>query len=166
MVASLQSPLPFHQDRLIKKMGCKQIRTHEAANEFLQQEYLAGHNARFAREPAEPQDYHRPAPSACALDQVFCLETERSISNDWVVRYENRYLYPPRQAKVTVCEWEEGRIEVRYKGKSRPHREIAAPEPKPAATLASRPPRRPRWKPPVDHPWKAALLRATASAPP
>jgi hypothetical protein len=32
-----------HQDRLIKKMGCKKIRTHEAANEFLQQEYLAGH---------------------------------------------------------------------------------------------------------------------------
>ena len=59
-------------------------------------------------EPAEPPDYHRKPPSARELDQVFCLETERSISNDWVVRYENRYFqlerssdYPPRQAKVT-----------------------------------------------------------------
>jgi hypothetical protein len=31
-----------HQDRLIKKMGRKKIRTHEAANLFLQTEYLAG----------------------------------------------------------------------------------------------------------------------------
>ena len=43
------------------------------------------------REPTEPQDYHRKPPNARELDQVFCLETERSISNDWVVRYENRY---------------------------------------------------------------------------
>ncbi len=125
-----------HQDRLIKKMGRKKIRTHEAANRFLQEEYLAQHNARFAREPASPQDYHRKSPAERELEQVFCLETERSISNDWVVRYENRYFqlertsdYPPRQAKVTVCEWEDGRTEIRYKGKARPYHEIAAPQP-------------------------------------
>lgn len=169
-----------HQDRLIKKMGRKKIRTHEAANEFLQQQYLADHNARFAREPAQPQDYHRQAPSARGLEQVFCLETERSISNDWVVRYENRYFqlertsdYPPRQAKVTVCEWEDGRIEIRYKGKPRPHREIAAPEPREAALrLVDKPPKRSRWKPAASHPWKTpgpavrAMMRAATSAPP
>jgi hypothetical protein len=53
-----------HQDRLVKKMGRKKIRTHEAANRFLQEEYLADHNARFGREPAERQDYHRKTPSA------------------------------------------------------------------------------------------------------
>jgi len=164
-----------HQDRLIKKMGRKKIRTHEAANEFMQQHYLPDHNQRFAREPAEPQDYHRRAPAARELEQVFCLETERSISNDWVVRYENRYFqlertsdYPPRQAKVTVCEWEDGRIEIRYKGKARPHREIAAPpQPKPVGLGVKKPPRPSRWKPSSDHPWKAStVLRATASASP
>lgn len=168
-----------HQDRLIKKMGRKKIRTHKAANEFLQQEYLPDHNRRFAREPAQPQDYHRKAPAARELDQLFCLETERSVSNDWVVRYENCYLqlertsdYPPRQAKVTVCEWEDGRIEIRYKGKARSHREIAAPEPKPVPIGEKKPPKRSRWKPPVDHPWRtpgpavAAMPRATASAAP
>lgn len=167
-----------HQDRLIKKMGRNKIRTHEAANEFLQQQYLPEHNERFAREPAEPQDYHRRAPPARELDQVFCLETERSISNDWVVRYENRYFqldrtsdYPPRQAKVTVCEWEDGRIEIRYKGKARPHREIAAPEPRPVPMGEKKPLKPSCWKPPVDHPWRvaartAAMLRATASATP
>jgi transposase len=165
-----------HQDRLIKKMGRKKIRTHEAANAFLQAEYLPDHNARFAREPAEPQDYHRKAPAARELEQAFCLETERSISNDWVVRYENRYFqlerssdYPPRQAKVTVCEWEDGRIEIRYKGKVRPHREIEPPQPaERAVQLVEKPPRPSRWKPPADHPWRVepALLRATARASP
>src|SRR5260370_19642615 len=61
-----------HQDRLIKKMGRKKIGTHEEANRFLREEYLAGHNARFARAPAQPQDYHRQAPNARELAQVFC----------------------------------------------------------------------------------------------
>lgn len=164
-----------HQDRLIKKMGRKKIRTHEAANEFLKQQYLPDHNARFARPPAERQDYHRQAPAARELEQVFCLETERSISNDWVVRYENRYFqlerssdYPPRQAKVSVCEWEDGRLEIRYQGKARAHHEIAAPQPAPGEAIAvKKPPRPSRWKPSANHPWKAtSLLRATASAPP
>lgn len=166
-----------HQDRLIKKMGRKKIRTHKAANEFLQNEYLADHNARFRREPPLSRDYHRKAPAAGELDQVFCLETERSISNDWVVRYENRWFqlerssdYPPRQAKVTVCEWEDERIEIRYQGKARPHHEIAAPKPA-MEEVRNKPPRASHWKPPVDHPWRkegqvAAMLRATASAMP
>jgi len=169
-----------HQDRLVKKLGRKKIRTHAEANRFLQEEYLADHNARFARQAAEPQDYHRKAPSARELEQVFCLETERSISNDWVVRYDNRYFqlerssdYPPRQAKVLVCEWEDGRVEIRYQGKARGHREIEAPQPQPPAPIrpigTSR--RKSSWKPPASHPWKrprraAAMLRATASASP
>lgn len=164
-----------HQDRLIKKMGRHKIRTHAEANRFLQDGYPADHNLRFAREPASPQDYHRQPPGARELEQVFCLETERSISNDWVVRYENRYFqlertsdYPPRQAKVTVCEWEHGRTEIRYKGKARPHREISAPRP-PEITIGflDKPPKLSGWKPSAGHPWrKSALLRATASASP
>src|SRR5215472_11502159 len=138
-------------------MWGRKFRPHAAANRFLQEEYLADHNARFAREAEEPQDYHRKAPSVRELEQVFCLETERSISNDWVVRYENRYFqlertsdYPPRQAKVTVCEWEDGRIEIRYQGKARPHREIEAPEPKqPNWNLVAKPPKPSSWKPPA-----------------
>jgi hypothetical protein len=166
-----------HQDRLIKKMGRKKIGTHEAANRFLQEEYLQQHNEHYAQAPAEPQDYHRKAPSRRELEQVFCLETERSISNDWVVRYDNRYFqlerasdYPPRQAKVTVCEWEDGRIEIRYKGKARPRREIEAPQPaEQAIRLALKPPKPSHWKPPASHPWRrpgAAMLRTTASASP
>ena len=163
-----------HQDRLIKKMGRHNLGTHKEANRFLQEQYLDEHNERFARPPAEPEDYHRKAPGARELEQVFCLETERSISNDWVVRYENRYFqlerssdYPPRQAQVTVCEWEDGRIEIRYQGKARPHREIAAPAPKPPRPmrLVEKPPRRSHWKPAANHPWRRPEAGSAAAGP-
>jgi hypothetical protein len=68
---------------------------------------------------------------------VFGLETERSISNDWVramktatFNWSGRWTIRRGKAKVMVCEWEDGRIEIRYLGKARPCWEIEAPQPK------------------------------------
>jgi hypothetical protein len=79
-----------HQDQLIKKMKRKKIGTHEQANIYLQQEYLREHNQRFRCGAAEEEDYHRRGPSATGLREVFRPESERILSNDWVVRYDNR----------------------------------------------------------------------------
>src|SRR5262249_57469251 len=43
-----------HQDRLIKKMRRKKIASYEAANQYLQKQYLPEHNRRFARPSASP----------------------------------------------------------------------------------------------------------------
>src|SRR5207302_1699903 len=75
-----------HQDRLIKKMRRQGISSYEAANAYLEQEYLPQHNRRFARPPAQAEDYHGRKPSRHELREVFRLESLRSISNDWVVR--------------------------------------------------------------------------------
>src|SRR5438445_13765217 len=115
-----------HQDRLVKKMRLKKIQTHAEANRFLEKEYLPEHNRRFRRTPAEPEDYHRAAPRAVELEEVFHLETGRVIGNDWVVRHDNRYFqvkaqtrqYAPAKGKVTVCEWEDGRLQIRYRGRA------------------------------------------------
>ena len=48
-----------HQDRLIKKMRRKKIGTHEAANAYLQQEYLPEHNGRFRQAAAEVGTLYR-----------------------------------------------------------------------------------------------------------
>ena len=109
-----------HQDRLIKKLRRKKIDSYEATNEYLKKEYLPEHNRRFARPAAQPEDYHRRKPTARELHQIFRLETERTISNDWVIRYDGRFLqlrpgqrrYGPTQSKALVCEWEEGDIEA------------------------------------------------------
>ena len=122
-----------HQDRLIKKMRRKKICNQQQANRFLEQEYLPEHNRRFARAAAAAEDYHRRAPSAAELRKVFRLETERTISNDWVVRYQGRFFqiggagrhYAPAQSKVVVCEWEDGTLEIEYRGQKLRWRELA-----------------------------------------
>jgi hypothetical protein len=136
-----------HQDRLIKKMRRKKIGTHQEANEYLQREYLPEHNARFRRAAAEEEDYHRSRPSAAQLREVFRLESERVIGNDWVVRYDNRLFqvqaqsrkYAPAQGKVLVCEWQDGTVEIEYRGRKLPWKEILGTEVRVSAELKPSP---------------------------
>ena len=88
-----------HQDRLVKKLRRKKIGTYEAANAYLEREYLPEHNRRFTHPAASPEDYHRQAPSQAERDEVFRLESERVIGTDWVVRYENLFLQVKRQGR-------------------------------------------------------------------
>jgi hypothetical protein len=151
-----------HQDRLIKKLRRRGIASYEAANQFLQDEYLPQHNRRFARPAAQPEDYHRRRPSARELQQIFRLETERTISNDWVIRHEGRCLqlqpgqrlYGPTKSKALVCEYKDGRVEGYYRGRRLAWREIAEPvrrTPQPSSP-AARIVLRKKAKP--NHPWR------------
>ncbi|PYU07635.1 MAG: hypothetical protein DMG34_03360 [Acidobacteria bacterium] len=154
-----------HQDRLVKKLRRQGIASYEAANEYLEAEYLAEHNRRFVRAAARAENYHVRAPSAAKLREVFRLETERWISNDWVVQYRGHFLqlkpqnkrYGPTQAKALVCEWEDGAVEVRYRGKRMEYEDLVVrPRVEPTA------PREPRRestkevgsKSAQDHPWR------------
>ena len=62
--------------------------------------------------------------------------TEEEIVGDIMLHFDNKV---PVASIGTVmapeCEWEEGRIEIRYQGKARPHREIATPEQKPVVPI-------------------------------
>lgn len=166
-----------HQDRLVKKLRCKKIDTYAGANAFLEAQYLSEHNQRFTRAAAEAEDYHRRAPRTAELDKIFRLESERTISEDWVVRYENRFFqvqpqsrhYAPAKSKVVVCEGRNGSLEIEYRG-----RELRWQEIKPSAkpnTPPLTPPshegrrpvlqaRKPKWVPPADHPWRQAACGA------
>ena len=156
-----------HQDRLIKKMRRQGISSYEAANAYLEQEYLPQHNRRFARPPAQAEDYHGRKPSRHELREVFRLESLRSISNDWVVRYESRWLqlhpgsrcYGPPQSKALVCAYEDGSVEVYYRGERIRFHEIAEP------IRAAAEPRRAAVRNRVPRPAKPERLpRATSRA--
>ena len=151
-----------HQDRLIKKLRRKKIDSYEAANQYLEKEYLPEHNRRFARPAAKPEDYHGRKPTARELRQIFRLETERTISNDWVIRHNGRNLqlqpgqrrYGPTQSKALVCEWEDGAMQVYYRGErvaftelKEPIRKTARPIPPAARPMVVR-------KAKQDHPWR------------
>jgi len=156
-----------HQDRLVKKLRMEGIASHAEANAYLESEYLPEHNRRFARPAVRPENYHRGAPCAAKLDKIFRLETERAISDDWVVRYDNRFFqleprsqnYAPARGQVLVCEWPDGRLDIEYRGRTVGWREIAAPTRPPVAerTRVPTPPRaKGKWVPPADHPWRQA----------
>lgn len=161
-----------HQDRLVKKLRRKEIGSHEHANVYLEREYLPEHNQRFARSAAKAEDYHRRAPKVAELDRVFRLENERTISADWVVRYDNRFFQlergrpnAPAQSKVLVCEGRHGSIAIEYRGRALRWQEIAAPVRPSVAEAAERgtksnvPRKKSPWVPATEHPWRQAARR-------
>ncbi len=94
---------------------------------------------------------------------VFCLQAERVVSNDLVVRFENRFLRlkPKRNqalgagARVTAQQAGEGEWQVLYEGRAAAFEEIVRPQPK----LPPEPKQRAapqRTKPSADHPWRLA----------
>jgi len=165
-----------HQDRLVKKLRRKQISSHEQANVYLERDYLPEHNRRFARAAAKAEDYHRRGPRAKELDRIFRLESERTISNDGVVRYQNRWFQLEPQSRhgvaaqdrILVCEGRYGSMAIEYRGRALRWQEIPAPakpsvaEGKPAverATEPKPPAAKRKWVPPANHPWREAARR-------
>lgn len=164
-----------HQDRLVKKLRRQGIADIDAANVFLEATYWADHNARFARPPASPDDFHVAIPRGVRLDAVFRMEETRTVSNDWVVRYDNRFFQlerqsqrPPARAIVHVYIAAAGQIEIRYRDRVMRYHELSAerlladrasapaapraPAPAPPSSPLVTPPRR-RGQQNADHPW-------------
>ena len=164
-----------HQDRLVKKLRRKEIVGYEAANVYLRSEYLPEHKRRFARAAARAEDYHRRAPRAAELDKIFRLQMERTMIEDWVVRYDNRFFqiepqnrnYAPARSKVLVCEGRHGNLAIEYRGQELRFQEIPAPaktQVVKSAAIGARPClptplKKRKWTPPATHPWKRAVRR-------
>jgi hypothetical protein len=161
------------QDRLVKKLRRQGIAAVDPANTFLETEYWADHNRRFARPAASAEDFHVRVPRGLRLDTVFRLEESRTVSNDWVVRYHNRLLqlerqsgHAPARSTVQVFEDVEGQLEVRYRDRVMRWTEIQ-PEAlqRPPITPRSVPPPaervRTRWQPARDHPWRKDIAAPT-----
>jgi hypothetical protein len=150
-----------HQDRLIKQLRRQNIGSYEAANQFLRETYLPEHNQGYGRPAASEEDFHRRKPSLRRLEEVFCLEAQRALSHDWVVRYRGgllqiqRYSYhhAPAQAKVIVREWESGKLEIRYRGEKIAWKEIPALPERPFPKRQLRERLRP-VRPSAPHPWR------------
>jgi hypothetical protein len=101
------------------------------------------------------------------VDTVVCLEEKRTVSNDWVVRYANRWFQlerqsgqPPARSTVLVYESVDGEIAIRYRGRVmrwtdvRPHTPISAPNPQPTRVRQERGVVRNKPHVSDDHPWR------------
>ena len=146
------------QDRVIKEMRLKGIKSIKEANKFLKH-YLPIYNRRFSVEPMEKTDLHRKVPDNINLDSILSIKTERALRNDFTVAH-NKKLYQVlsyiNSKKVIVEERMNGKIFISHKGTSLSYKEItkrpkAKEEPRPKITRA------PKRKPPIpatDHPWR------------
>jgi len=162
-----------HQDRLIKKLRLRGISRYPQANGFLEEHYIADHNRRFSHPAAETADYHRRPPTARQLDEIFWREEQRVVSQDWVIRYQNRLLqlerqsryWAPAKSRVLVRENEAGEIAIHYRGQRLGFRQLlwastAMSEERGAAPSSAPPsphPARSFGRPAAsDHPWRRA----------
>lgn len=138
------------QDRWVKELRLAGVRTIAQANALLEDRLLAEYNRRFAVEPASSNDAHRRLGRGHALASILSVQSERRVSNDYVVRLANRFyqLHKPalpglRGGTVVLEERLDGTLAMRFRGRYLKFHEIAAPSKKlpsdPGSLTLSRP---------------------------
>ena len=146
------------QDRLVKEMRLKNVKTMKKANELLGW-YLKEHNKRFAFKPLEKVDFHRTILKTIDLDKILCVKTCRTLRNDFTIVH-NKELYQITDkvnAKIVILEERiNGRMLITSKGRSLKYKPITRKIPaetKSKSTyifkIHTKPP-----TPSKDHPWR------------
>jgi transposase len=114
-----------YQDRFVKELRLAGISTIEAANIFLAKTYLPKINAKFAVNPSDSADGHAPLLGK-DLREIFVFEHTRSVSNDYVVKFECRFFQilkenrakPGPRDKVVIRIRLSGTLDIYWQGKA------------------------------------------------
>lgn len=124
-----------YQDRFVKELRLKQIKTIAEANKLLQNSFVKTLNRKFAKAARSDTDFHRAVEAGCNLSEVFCFERIATVANDWTVRCENQFyqilkknnpLPRPRQ-KVIVRRLLNQKVQLLYQGQKLNFKKIAPP---------------------------------------
>lgn len=78
-----------YQDRFVKELKLRDIRTIQAANDLLQASFDEHINNKFSITAASERDAHRDA-KELDLNQIICWEYERQVQNDWTFSFKNK----------------------------------------------------------------------------
>ncbi|MBU2064133.1 MAG: ISNCY family transposase [Candidatus Omnitrophica bacterium] len=146
------------QDRLVKEMRLRKIKSIEEANLFLK-EYLPAYNKRFSVFAAKSADLHRPLPKGIDLDRILCKKTEHALRNDFTVAHDKK-LYQVdnniRAKKVTVEERIDDSMIIAHKDKVLKFKEIAVhPKKEESKMVREFKPKRIYEPIPANHPWRS-----------
>jgi len=160
------------QDRLVKELRLRGISDQATANQYLP-EFRRDYNRRFARQPRDRSDAHRPLRVSDDLERILAIRELRTLSKNLTLNY-NRVVYQIqtarpgytlRQARVEVRERWDGTVQIWYRGKPLEYSIYREP-PRQAELLASKElnPKLDGWAskrkhpkvhvPPPDHPWR------------
>ena len=113
---------------MVKELRLQGISTIAAANAFLPG-FPADYNARFGKIPGNPKNLHRPLSAKDDLTDTFTWREERTVSNSLTLQYDKvLFLLEPnditrglRRKRVTVVDYPDGRLAIRYRGLDLPY---------------------------------------------
>ena len=120
------------QDRWVKELRLANAQTLEEANAVLAK-VVPLHNRKFAKVARQPTDAHRRLGPEHRLESILSIQTQRVVSNDYVVRLANRHyqLLPPvypglRGGRVVMEERLDGSLAIRLGQHYLKYRQLSA----------------------------------------
>jgi transposase len=164
------------QDRLVKGLGVAGAKTIEAANAYLENEFLPWWNQTLTVAPANSSDAHRPLGKEHCLAASLSHVESSQVASDYTIRYQGRLYQIERPqiraglrgSAVRVELRLDGIVAVSFRGQFLTVHECAArPKAPPAKTPAVEPkparPARSRWMKGFElnksmKVWQAAIL--------
>ena len=139
------------QDRLVKGMRVAGVCSIEAANAYLEEEFLPWWNKTLTVRPATAEDAHRPLGKEHDLAAILSHVEQRQVTNDYTVRWDAKVYQIDRRdirtgmrkAWVRVEQRLDGTIAVRFQDRYVRVRRCASPvrDLAPLTTVAARQPR-------------------------
>ena len=111
------------QDRMVKELRLAGVSSITAANAWLPG-FIAAYNRRFARDPANPKNLHRPLSPTDDLDEILAWREERTVTRNLTLHYDRMMLLlDPTpltrglvRKKVEVVNYPDGRFAVQFNG--------------------------------------------------
>lgn len=113
-----------YQDRFVKELRLRQIKTIEEANQILDSKFIDKLNNKFEKPARNPVSAHRPL-GDIDLNQVLCWEYERQVQHDWTFSFSNTCYQIEKnygscvkpKSKITIRKHLDGSISVWFKEK-------------------------------------------------
>ena len=110
------------QARLPKEIALHNITTIEEANRYITEVYIPRHNKQFCVKPSSDKSAFTPWTSLMPLEDILCLEINRTVQHDNTVRYKALVLQVPKseyrhhyvKAEVKVHEYLDHQLAIFY----------------------------------------------------
>ena len=104
------------QDRLIKHLRLARVCTIEAANAYLDTEFLPDWQQRFTVAPANATDAHRPVTELHDLAASFSHMEMRAVTNDYTIQFQGKRYQIARSSVTPGMKGQKVRVELRLDG--------------------------------------------------
>jgi len=121
------------QDRWGKEMRLAGVTTIAEANALIETKLQPEYNRRFTKQAGRPRDAHRALGTKHNPSAILSVQTQRVVSNDYVVRLNNRHYQLDKPARpglrggqVIVEERLDGTLAIRFRNSYLDYHEIEA----------------------------------------